>query len=275
MEPGTINHHQSTTESAQTEKATTGFEDIPTAPTSQADEILAKAQQKVATSVTSQPHPPTMTNFIFATQRSVFWLAKHWLAIFNVVALLYVGGAILAPVFMHFGLVKPSHILYQFYKPFCHQYPFRSWFLFGEHAHYPLEEKLTVLEMNQRRQFIGDPDTGYKIAFCQRCLGIYGAIFLGGALYGLLRHFKHLHALPIWVYIGIGIIPMGLDGGIQLFSQALWMMDLVPHPYEATPLSRSITGVLFGLGAVGVAYPYIEEFFQDVYQTLAQRYGWS
>jgi uncharacterized membrane protein len=110
------------------------------------------------------------------------------------------------------------------------------------------------------------------MAFCQRDLAIYGAIFLGGVIYAWLRHMD-FRALSIWVYIAVGVVPMGLDGGLQLLSYALWSLDLIPHPYEATPLSRTITGMLFGLGAVGAAYPYLEEFFQETRETLARRHA--
>ena len=71
--------------------------------------------------------------------------------------------------------------------------------------------------------FIGNEALGYKVALCQRDTAIYGAIFLFGLLYGLLQFGLGRQVRPIrwWVYVGLGLAPMGLDGGYQLFSYAL------------------------------------------------------
>lgn len=239
-------------------------------------DIVAEAQRRLEMREKEvddvQALSPLARKIVLVMQRGIYWFTKHWLAVFNTLAFLYVAGAILAPIFMRLSASSLGRLLYRFYQPFCHQYPFRSWFLFGPQSHYPLGERLSVFEMNQRSTFLGNPEVGYKMAFCQRDLAIYGAIFLGGVIYAWLRHMD-FRALSIWVYIAVGIVPMGLDGGLQLLSYAFWSLDLIPHPYEATPLSRTITGVLFGLGAVGAAYPYLEEFFQETRETLARRYA--
>jgi uncharacterized membrane protein len=238
-------------------------------------DIVSEAQRRLKARETEiddgQELSPLARTIVRAMQRGIYEFTKHWLAMFNTLAFLYVGGAILAPVFMHLGYPSLGLLLYRFYQPFCHQYPFRSWFLFGPQAHYPLNERLSVLEMNQLSTFIGNPEVGYKMAFCQRDVAIYGAVFLGGIAYAWLRR-VNFRALSIWVYIAVGIVPMGLDGSLQLLSYALWSLNFIPHPYEATPLSRTITGVLFGLGAVAAAYPYLEAFFQETREVLAQRY---
>jgi uncharacterized membrane protein len=248
----------------------------PSSADDQTADIVSEAQRRLKAREPEigdeQELSPLARGIVRVTQRGIYWFTKHWLAVFNTLAFLYVGGAFLAPILMHWGYPSSGHLLYRFYQPFCHQYPFRSWFLFGPQAHYPLDERLSVLEMNQLSTFVGNPEVGYKVAFCQRDVAIYGAIFLGGMLYVWLRRID-FQALSIWVYIAVGIVPMGLDGGLQLLTYALWSLHLIPHPYEATPLSRTITGALFGLGAVGAAYPYLEEFFQETREVLAQRYG--
>ena len=62
--------------------------------------------------------------------------------------------------------------------------------------------------------------------------------------------------LKFWYYL-LFLVPMGLDGVLQLFGV-----------YESTWLVRSITGVSFGLGSVLFAYPYLEEGFGDVRRTI-------
>ena len=87
-----------------------------------------------------------MTSKTIATGRTrsfVIWLDKqihsfaaHWLAVFNIFVFIYVGLPFLAPVLMKMGLDLPATVIYKAYSPLCHQFAFRSWFLFGEQAYY-------------------------------------------------------------------------------------------------------------------------------------------
>ena len=47
---------------------------------------------------------------------------------------------------MHFDLEAPSHVIYFIYGPFCHQFAFRSFFLFGEQPVYPRAISGTTLK---------------------------------------------------------------------------------------------------------------------------------
>ena len=74
---------------------------------------------------------------ITRSDRFSLWLSKHYLAIFNIFLLLYVGITFLAPVFKKVGWNGPAEVVYKIYSPLCHQWAFRSFFLFGEQAYYP------------------------------------------------------------------------------------------------------------------------------------------
>lgn len=76
---------------------------------------------------------------ISGADRFTYWLGHHYMILFNLFAFLFVAGAVLAPVFMQVGLEVPAKILYTAYKPMCHQFSFRSWFLFGDQPYYPRE----------------------------------------------------------------------------------------------------------------------------------------
>jgi uncharacterized membrane protein len=125
--------------------------------------------------------------------------------------------------------------------------------------------------------FVGSETVGYKVAFCQRDVAIYGTIFLFGLLYGLLRRRWDVRPLPWWAYILIGLVPMGLDGGYQLLSYALPLIfpNIGLKPYETTPLMRVVTGTLFGGATVWLAYPYVHSSMEDVRTSLQQRFGWT
>lgn len=195
------------------------------------------------------------------------WLSKHYLALFNILVFIYVGLPFLAPLLMNTGAVTPANIIYRAYGYVCHQFAFRSWFLFGEQAAYPREEvsiagllsyqQATGLSGNDllsARAFQGNQQLGYKVALCERDVAIYGGILLFGLIFGLFkRRSKPIHWL---VWILIGIVPIGLDGFSQLISQS--PLNLIPLR-ESTPFLRTITGLLFGFITAWFGYPYVEE----------------
>jgi len=208
--------------------------------------------------------------------RGVLFLASHWIALFNLLMVVHLAGAVLAPVAMHLGLTRIGGALYALYGPFCHQYPFRSWFLFGEAAAYPLREPVSVLEMSELGHFVGNPEVGYKMALCQRDIAIYAAMLLAGLIYGPLRKRVRIPPLPLWLTFVFGILPMFLDGGVQWLSYALWQFipALLSQPFETIPAMRTLTGALFGLGVTAVGYPTLAIYFDDIRATLKKKYGW-
>jgi uncharacterized membrane protein len=223
--------------------------------------------------------------------RFMFWVSRHYLAILNTFMFLYFGLAMLAPILMKVGATGPATVLYTIYKPLCHQFGFRSFFLFGEQTYYPLKEAgisnvLTFDEVTgfqdlhnpaagsrlQARQFTGNDVVGYKMALCERDIAIYSAIFLFGLVYAVTkRRIKPLHWIW-WVLIGLG--PIGLDGFSQLFSQMDWSFLAAILPYrESTPFLRLFTGGLFGLATAWFAYPYMEESFSETRQFFIKKFA--
>jgi uncharacterized membrane protein/glutaredoxin len=220
-----------------------------------------------------------------------FWLSKHYLALLNLVVFLYVGLPFLAPVLMKINADGPAHLIYTIYSPLCHQFGFRSFFLFGQQAYYPLKEAglANVRTFDQitgftdlanpfsisrlyARQFTGDPTVGYKVALCERDVAIYGSMVLFGLIYALTK--RRLPALhwAIWILIGLG--PIGLDGFSQLFSQFNWPWLVQYLPYrESTPFLRVLTGFLFGFTTAWFAYPNIEESMSETRQFFIKKFA--
>lgn len=190
----------------------------------------------------------------------------HWLAVFNFIVFTYATLPFAAPILMNAGYTRPASWIYTLYSPMCHQLAFRSWFLFGEQPAYPRElagtslgsfAELTGLDegdLLSARRFVGDERVGYKVALCERDVAIYGGIFLAGVFFGLVR--SRLKPLPVWAWILIGIVPIALDGGSQLLS-ALSFLNFPAR--ESTPLLRTLTGALFGVMNVWLAYPHVEQ----------------
>jgi uncharacterized membrane protein len=198
---------------------------------------------------------------IFA-DKAIFQLAKHWLALANTFWGLYVILPILAPLLMVAGLALPARIIYTIYRPACHQRPERSYFLGGPAMVYSPEELAAAgVDLSPFVRDIGNETIGWKMAFCERDVAIYGAIFLGGLAYALVRHLRRRQGAGTWRmplrYFVLFCVPLGVDGVLQLFGF-----------YESNWLLRTITGVIFGLGAVLFAYPYAQEGFDDVRRTL-------
>ena len=183
-------------------------------------------------------------------ERAIDWGVRHWLLFVNLAFLFYVVFAVLAPVFMHLGWERLGKGLYLAYRPFCHQLPERSFFLFGQKWAYTLNELYShglspTSSMWQRRLYVGSPEVGYKMAFCQRDLAIYGTFALGGMIYGATR--RYWRPLP-WRWYLLSLAPLALDGLTQLFGMRV-----------SSPLLRVITGSLSAWTTIWALYPRVDE----------------
>ena len=220
-----------------------------------------------------------------------YWISRRYLLLLNLFMFLYVGLPFLAPTLMKVGAELPARAIYRIYKPLCHQFGFRSFFLYGDQFVYPAREaglaniksfeEVTGIEhvddpysstRFDARNYTGDETVGYKVALCERDIAIYLAILAFGIIFSLTgRKMKSLHWL-LWILIGIG--PIGLDGFSQLFSQLNWDWLSAVLPYrESTPYLRVITGALFGFMTAWFAYPNIEESMSETRQYYVKKFA--
>lgn len=199
------------------------------------------------------------------------WFSRNYLSVLNLFVFMYVALPFLAPVLMNAGQPALARPIYSVYGAVCHQMAFRSWFLFGDQPVYPraaagldelqsygeatgLDESNSGSAMLDARAFIGNEQVGYKVAFCQRDVAIYGGILLFGLVFAASgRRIRPLHWL-LWLVIGVA--PIGIDGFSQLFSQ-IPALDFIPYR-ESTPLLRTITGALFGITTAWFGIPLLE-----------------
>ena len=201
---------------------------------------------------TSDLGDPTARRITVILTRFLAWVSAHWLALANSAIGLYAGLPLLAPILMHWGLAGPAHLIYTVFKPLCHQLPERSFFLFGERMIYSYEELSTRLGGLVPARYIGSPEIGYKAAICERDVAIYTSMVLFGIAFGWAR--DRIKPLTIKQF-ALFVVPMAVDGFGQLFG--LW---------TSTWLSRVITGALFGLGCVLLAYPYLHQGMTQIRQ---------
>jgi uncharacterized membrane protein len=104
------------------------------------------------------------------TERLGLWtyefVLHHWLGIVNFHILIFLLGALEAPLLLYLDQKWISRIIYGFYGFFCHQNPSRSFFLFDN-----------------------------QIAICSRCIAFYSAILISG-LWVSIKKTKPLELKP-------------------------------------------------------------------------------
>ena len=198
------------------------------------------------------------------------WFSNHYMVLLNGFVFLYVFLAMLAPSLMKIGWEGPAKVIYRVYSPLCHQLAYRSFFMFGEQAYYPRQladmpgvvtfgeaTGLDENDVNAARAFLGNHTMGYKIALCQRDIAIYGMILIFGLIFSISG--RKIKPLPWYLWVLIGLGPIGLDGFSQLLSQTGWGIFAWIPLRESTPFFRVITGASFGLSTAWFGYPYLEE----------------
>jgi uncharacterized membrane protein len=210
-----------------------------------------------------------------------YWFSKWYMIFFNLLVLLYVGIPFLAPVFSEVGWSGGAKVIYAIYKPFCHQLAYRSWFLFGEQSYYPraVAEIYGVATYEQvtgndskdlvaGRNVNGNEKMGYKVALCERDVALYGSILLFGIIFMVSG--RKIKGIPWYIWVFLGILPIGLDGGSQLpgltnYDLPVWLIR------ESTPFLRTLTGGLFGSLTAWYLYPMIEESMRDTRIILSKK----
>jgi uncharacterized membrane protein len=243
---------------------------------------------------------------VVSIDRVVYSFSKHWLAVFNVVVLIYVGLPFLAPVLLNAGIQGPARVIYTMYSPLCHQMTQRSFFLFGEQPAYPREIAGTdykpleaymgdLPEFNDvsaenwpaffaaARSFKGNDQMGYKMALCERDIGIYGFVLVGGLVFAMLRNRVKIRALPFVLFVIIGMGPIAIDGFSQLISywispvsgaEATGIVATIQNVLplrESTPMMRAFTGALFGFMLVWMTYPHVDAGMKGTTKSLGEK----
>ncbi len=222
-------------------------------------------------------------NRVTRSNRAVYWFSRHYMLVFNLFFALYVGLPFLAPVLMNAGLTRPANWIYRAYSVTCHQLAFRSWFLFGEQPAYPraaagvegwksYEQAISPDsdDLWAARRFTGNPQVGYKVAFCERDVAIYLGILLFGLLFAATK--ERIPPLPWYLWILLGMVPIGLDGVSQIISQLPFDSIHAVLPYrESTPFLRTLTGFLFGFSTAWFGYPLVAEAMRDTRSLLESK----
>lgn len=216
---------------------------------------------------------------ITAADRFSFWFSKYYVWVITGIVAIFIGFPLLAPVLMETNHKGSAKVIYSVYSLFCHQLSYRSYFIYGEQAYYPRElagipnfityEEATgksATDIKFAQQFTGNDKLGYKVAICERDLAIYGSLILAGIFFQVTG--KKWKSIPWYFWVILAILPIGLDGGSQLFSLGGNWPAWLPIR-ESTPLFRTLTGALFGFITGWYVFPIMEENMKEVRSNMA------
>lgn len=221
-------------------------------------------------------------------------ISRHWLLFVSLLVGIYVGLPFLAPVFMHIGWQGLGRAIYTIYSFLCHQLPERSYFLFGKQISYSIPEIQSAWQNTDDfmvlRKFIGNPEMGWKMAWSDRMVAMYTLILPFGFLWSILQ--KKLKKLPWWGLI-LFLLPMAVDGTTHMISDFAgigqgfrdtnsWLAVLTnqafrPEFYAGDALgsfnsiARILSGVFFAAGVVWFLYPYLDEAFRDIADSISYK----
>jgi uncharacterized membrane protein len=211
-------------------------------------------------------------------------VGRHWLAGTNLLWGILNGLPWLAPILMQLGAVGWAKVIYAFYSLLCHQLADRSFFLFGAKWMYSYTELLPYTSdvPSSLMAFIGNPELGYKVAWSDRMVSLYGGILLGGIAFALLR--RWLKPLKLTRALLL-IAPIVIDGGTHMLSDLggltrgfrydnAWLAYLTGYRFARgfyignalgsfNSSMRLITGLLAGLAITWLVYPLLDGALRD------------
>lgn len=215
----------------------------------------------------TQPTPVKVTgrtrDLVILVDKGIYRFTFHWVAFFNLLLLVFIIPFFAGPYLMQAGNARLSRALYTIYGTTCHQFPERSFYLYGEKLTYTWEELVDAgldptLLPHERQHFLGSAQLGYKMLVCQRDVVIYLGMVVFGVLYNLLAR-RWLKPLPFWALL-LFLVPMAVDGMTQASGVR-----------ESTPVLRTLSGLCVAAGSVWFAYPHIEMAMAGLRRDIARK----
>lgn len=225
----------------------------------------------------------------------IFFFSKNWPLVLGIFFGIWVGLPFLPPIFLAIGWEGPANAIYLLYSFQCHQLPQRSFFLYSSQGMYSLSEIQRVWQDTINplllRQFVGNAEMGWKVAWSDRMVFMYTSILIFGGIWWLRR--RKVKPLPWWGLILL-LLPMAVDGTSHMISDFagigqgfrdsnLWLANLTnnafsPSFYAGDALGsfnswmRLLTGLLFGLGVVWFGFPYLNKYFSELAEFLESKF---
>ena len=227
--------------------------------------------------------------------RILYGLNAHWQIWLGILLGFYALLPFLAPVLMAMGWSMPGRFIYWIYSYLCHQLPERSYFLFGPHISYSLASIHSAWQNTNDiailRQFIGNAQMGWKVAWSDRMVSMFTSIWFFGLLWGSVK--RKIKPLRWWGLVLLWM-PAAIDGITHLVSDfagigngfrysnawlALWTGNVFPPTFYAgdawgsfNAWMRLLSGICFGLGAVWYGYPHLARAFENTAEVVRYKY---
>ncbi len=240
---------------------------------------------------------PSGSSAAIKLNRLAYHFSRHWMLWFSLLyGWFYVGLPFLAPVFMAAGLEPAGRAVYFIYSFLCHQLPERSFFLFGPHFTLSLAQIQSAWTVSDNplvmRQFIGNPELGWKVAWSDRMVSMYASVLVFAWVFWLFRR----NIRPVtWKVLALFLLPMAVDGTTHTVSDSLsglhhgfrytnaWLATLTHHGLASTfyagdawgsfnSIMRLFTGICFGIGVAWYSIPYLEAYFHDIADAIQYKF---
>lgn len=232
--------------------------------------------------------------------KATHWISQHWLALFFALFGLFNLLPFVAPLAIEAGIEPVGDAIYAIYAPVCHQMAQRSFFLFGDQLMYQPDQlplKLTAdLTANTLalKGFNGNEVIGWKVAWSDRMVYMYGATWLAGVMYVIVSRYRRVKRLSIPLFILL-MLPMLIDGGTHMLSDFgdgglfagfrysnRWLAELTGNTLPAwfytgdrlgsfNSWMRLISGIGFGFAVVWISFPLIEQEMRQTRRILAAK----
>ncbi len=242
--------------------------------------------------------PSTKTHRHLLVVHVTLYLIRHWLSIFIILLSLLNILPFIAPIAMHLGWTSLGNAIYTLYSTLCHQMAQRSFFLYGSQTMYNIDKLPLHLTGNTLtdtfilREFRGDTNLGWKVAWSDRMVAMYGGLWIASIAYGLLRQRYRLKPLAVWILLLLAL-PIAIDGITHMVSDIKgltlgfrytneWLAGITGHTltnsfYIGDKLgsfnswTRLISGMLFGIGIAAFVLPFFEQECRYVMSMLNRK----
>ena len=194
-------------------------------------------------------------------------ISKSWTKYFTMLSGLYISLALLAPLLLIANAQQIANKLYGAYSLFCHQNPYKSWYLSTSTRPMGLNISSSFNILNEvpfgiiidSSKFIGSSELGWKTALCHRCTAIYLTAFTASLLYHILKvRGIHIPILHPHMYFAVGLLPIAIHTMITPQPESSFIRSIVSDSH----MIRTITGGLFGTMSIWFAFPEIDHYSQ-------------
>ncbi len=175
------------------------------------------------------------------------------------VLFLFMSGIAITPLIMFTHPELGNALYHPGFSWACHQKLSRSICLFQDQNGYSISDctaQTGTYITNDQRIVASTKEgvTGYKFPVCTRDIAIYGFLLLG-SIY--MKFFKPKANVPPAIWFILALIPMGIDGTLQLISNLGISLPII-GAYESTNFMRFLTGGIAGIVASRYVVPVLD-----------------